>query len=95
LILHNIFKQTGLFLFTDVRLFDRRYLRVYLLVALGAGGMLAVQWFAGTSVYIGIALAAVLSIGLLRMNRDLLNVEETFPELLRLPLMPLLMGRTG
>jgi O-antigen/teichoic acid export membrane protein len=94
LILHNVLKQTGLLLFTDVRLFDRRYLRVYLLIAIGAGGMLATQWLASTSLYLGVAVAALLSIGLLRLNRDLLNVEETFPELLRLPLMPLLMGRS-
>jgi O-antigen/teichoic acid export membrane protein len=95
LILHNIFKQVGLLLFTDVHLFDRRYLRVYLLVAVGAAGMLGVQLLTEASVFLGIGIAALLSIAMLRINRDLLNVEETFPELLRLPLMPLLLGRNG
>lgn len=95
LIVHNIFKQVGLLLFTDVRLFDRRYLRVYLLVACGAGAMLAVQWLADLSVYLSTVVAALLFVGTLRMNRDLLDVDKTFPELLRLPLMPQLLGRPG
>jgi O-antigen/teichoic acid export membrane protein len=89
LILHNIAKQIGLMFFTDVRLFDRRYLRVYLLIAGGAVALLLVQWVT-PSVFVSVPLAALMSLAVLWLNRDLLDVEQTFPELLRIPFFKLL-----
>jgi O-antigen/teichoic acid export membrane protein len=95
LILHNIFKQVGLLLFTDVRLFDRRYLRIYAVVLTSAAVLLAVQSLAALPVFVAVGLAAILSLATIWLTRDLLDVERTFPELLRLPFMPRLLGRAG
>ncbi|MGH2708294.1 MAG: oligosaccharide flippase family protein, partial [Actinomycetota bacterium] len=94
LVAHNLLKQAGLRLGTGIALFQRRYLRVYLSVGLGAAGLGAVQLLV-SSVYVGIALAGVASFLVLHLNRDLLRVHETFPELLRLPLARRLLGVSG
>jgi O-antigen/teichoic acid export membrane protein len=95
IVLHNFFKQLGLLLFTDVSLMDWRYVRVYLTIAIGACGMLVVQWLTELSVIFSVLIAALIFVGTLRLNRDLLDIEKTFPELLRIPLLPLLLGRKG
>jgi len=92
LIIHNILKQTGLRLGTGISLFDRRYFRVYITISLSALGLLLIQAVTSAPVYVSIALAGLASFLVIRLNRRLLNVEETFPELLRLPLMRRLLG---
>lgn len=92
LIIHNILKQTGLRLGTGINLFDRRYFRVYVIISLSALGLLLIQAITSAPVYVSIALAGLASFLVIRLNRRLLNVEETFPELLRLPLMRRLLG---
>lgn len=92
LIIHNILKQAGLRLGTGIDLFEWRYLRVYLSILLGAGAVLAVQLLIKPSIIIGIATAAVASILVFRLNRDMLQLDATFPELNRLPLARVLLG---
>lgn len=92
LILHNILKQTGLRLGTGINLFDPRYFRVYVTIVLSAVGLLLVQAVTSAPVYASIALAGLASFLVIRLNRRLLNVEETFPELLRFPFMRQLLG---
>lgn len=92
LVFHNILKQTGLRLGTGISLFDPRYFRVYVTITLNALGLLLFQAFTSAPVYVSIVLAGLASFLVIRLNRRLLNVEETFPELLRLPLMRHLLG---
>lgn len=92
LIAFNIFKQAGLLLGTGISLFHRRYLKLYLSIALGALGLLLVQWLTSAPVYVSILLAGLVSLLLLRLNRESLNVEQMFPELLRFPLMGRVLG---
>jgi O-antigen/teichoic acid export membrane protein len=92
LVLHNILKQAGLRLGTGINLFEWRYFRVYLMITLSALGLLLVQLLTSAPVYVSVALAGLASLLVIRLNRHLLNVEQTFPELLRLPLMRRILG---
>jgi O-antigen/teichoic acid export membrane protein len=93
LIIHNVLKQAGLRLGTGINLFEWRYFRVYVTIILGALGLLLFQVVTSVPVYFSIALAGFVSFMVLRLNRHMLNVSQTFPELLRLPLMRRLLGQ--
>jgi O-antigen/teichoic acid export membrane protein len=86
LIAQNLFYQIGLKLETDVSFFQLRYLRVYLTVILGATGVVLIQLLLNPPLYIDIGIATLVSLLILRINHQALNVRETFPEILRLPL---------
>jgi O-antigen/teichoic acid export membrane protein len=92
LIAHNILKQTGLRLGTGINLFEWRYFKVYLIITLSALGLLLVQLLTSASVYVSIILAGFASLLVFRLNRRLLDVNQTFPELLRFPLMRRILG---
>jgi O-antigen/teichoic acid export membrane protein len=93
LVIFNILKQGGLRFGTDINSFNRQYLRVYLIIITAAAGVLLVQWVTSMHVFASIALAAIVSILVIRLNRHALNVEDHFPELLRLPLVPWFFGK--
>lgn len=95
LMIFNTLKQAGLALGTGVNLLDMQYSRVYILIGLGALGLLLVQLGTSAPWYISIVLAGLVSLAILVLNRESLNVEETFPELLQLPLVPYLFGKKG
>ncbi len=96
LIIHNIFKQVGLRLGTGINLFEVHYGRVYLSIALATLVLGASQWvltlihharpLTVPPGYISIVLAALVTALIFRLNRHLLDVEHTFPEVLRIPL---------
>jgi hypothetical protein len=44
------------------------------------------QWLISASIYLNFALVAIVSLLVIVMNRDALDVENTFPEILRFPL---------
>lgn len=85
LILHNALKQWGLHRRTPVAVFDRRYVRVYVVITLAITALAGVQLLLEPPLLVGTALAAVASLVVLVVNRRLLDVAATFPELLRLP----------
>lgn len=87
LIAHNIFKQIGLRFGTGISLFDPRYFKVYLVIALSAIGLLLIQVYLAPTIIVSFLLAAAVSLLVLGLTRKSLNVGQTFPELLRLPLM--------
>jgi len=86
LVAHNVLKQAALRAATGVGLFDRHYLRVYLVVAVVAAALLAVQAAVRPPFAVGLGLVALAGLVVVAANRDVLRVGETFPELLRLPL---------
>jgi O-antigen/teichoic acid export membrane protein len=87
-VLHNLLTHAGLLVCdTGIRLLVWRYVGVYLLIALLSSGLLIAQWLLNPSVYWGFALVALASIVLIRTTRHLVRLEETFPELLRIPLL--------
>jgi O-antigen/teichoic acid export membrane protein len=95
--LHNILKQAGLVFGTGIKLFERRYLTIYISIMVAALGLLAVQLVLGQVAgqwagAIGLAFAMIASLLVLLLNRKSLNVGQTFPELLRFPLARRLLG---
>ncbi|MEN9938039.1 MAG: hypothetical protein RLZZ387_4618 [Chloroflexota bacterium] len=92
LVAHNVLKQVGLLSGTGIAVFDRRYLPVYTSIALGAGGLLAVQLLLRPPALVGFLLAALVSLAVLGLNRSALRIGTTFPELLRIPLVRRLFG---
>jgi O-antigen/teichoic acid export membrane protein len=99
MVLHNILKQAGLRFGTGISLFEWKYLKVYVSMVLGAAGLLAAQSvlpknYSWTEpyVYLGFGLAGLVALVVVGLNRKLLNVGQTFPELLRFPLMRRLFG---
>lgn len=95
LIAQNLLYQIGLKLQTDVSFFQRRYRRVYLTIILGATGMVLFRLFLNPPIYIDFGIAALISLLILRINHQALNVRETFPEILRLPLVPWFFSSTS
>jgi O-antigen/teichoic acid export membrane protein len=99
MIIHNILKQAGLRFGTGISLFQRKHLKVYLSIVIGALGLLAVQSMMPANyawnepyVYISFGLAGLVSLAVVGLNRKDLNVAQTFPELLRFPLLRRLLG---
>jgi O-antigen/teichoic acid export membrane protein len=87
-VLHNVFNHASLwFGRTGIRLFEWEFLRLYGLTVTVAIAMLAVHRYLAPPVAVGIALAALSSLVVLRVARRELDVEATFPELGRVPLL--------
>jgi O-antigen/teichoic acid export membrane protein len=93
LVVHNILKHAGLLLGTGIRLFEPRYLRAYLVIGIAALGLLGVQLWLDAPVAAELALAALVSLWVVRANRHLLDVEDVVPELMRIPGMRRLLGK--
>jgi O-antigen/teichoic acid export membrane protein len=91
LVIHNLLKQVGLKLGTGVRLFETRYLRAYAGIAACAAGLYLVRALLSPPVPVVVALAALASWILLRANADLLELGDTFPEVMRMPGMKFLL----
>jgi len=92
MILHNTIKQLGLRYIGGLKLFERDYTVVYLLI-LGAGvGLFLLQWLFDPNVYLMFAIAVVATVVLLRVSQKKLDIATTFPELLRIPLVPAILG---
>lgn len=90
LVLYNILNHVGLKFATKINLFQWRYLRVYASIILATLGLAILQSFLALPIYVGAILAGVISLGVLLMNRAVLNLEHTFPELLRFQLVRIL-----
>jgi O-antigen/teichoic acid export membrane protein len=92
LIVHKFLKQYGL-RGTGVQPVNWHYLRAYVAIAVAAVALGAVQLLVQPPVVVGLALAALASLAVLRVSRDLLGADQMFPELRKLPLAGLLLGR--
>jgi O-antigen/teichoic acid export membrane protein len=89
---YNLLLQAGLVRTADFHAFDRRYVSVYLTIALCACGLFLVGSFTPLNFYILLSLAACASLCVFALTKRKLSIAETFPELLRLPFMRLLFG---
>jgi O-antigen/teichoic acid export membrane protein len=85
LIGYNLLLQAGLLPTADIHVFDRRYLLVYLTIALGAGGLFFVCSLTSFSFFALLPSAACVSLCVFAVAKKKLSIAETFPELLRLP----------
>jgi O-antigen/teichoic acid export membrane protein len=84
-IVYNVMKQVALRLGTGIGTLEWRYVRVYLVIALAALGLLAVQVLTAPPIYVSFGLAALVAAIVVWVNRDVLEVEEMFPEVVRIP----------
>jgi O-antigen/teichoic acid export membrane protein len=91
-VIYNLLNHAGLLLGTGINLFERRYLMVYASILLSAAGLLLFASLAPVPMAVSLALSGVVSLALLRINRETLDVKSTFPELLRLPLVRPILG---
>lgn len=92
LVIYNILNHVGLKFATKINLFQWHYLRVYISIALGTLGLEILQRLLSLPIYIGLVLALLISMFVLIFNRNVLNLEQTFPELLRFRLVRYLFG---
>jgi O-antigen/teichoic acid export membrane protein len=83
LVIYNILNHIGLKLATNIDLFQWRHLKVYGSIALATLTLVVFQTLVSPPIYIGLVFAGLLSLIILLINRTVLNVEQTFPELLR------------
>ena len=90
LVIYNLLNHLGLKSSTAINLFEWRYLRVYVSVVLGTLVLTVFQNLVSPPIYIGLVLAGLTSLIVLLINRSVLNIEQTFPELLRFQLVRLL-----
>jgi O-antigen/teichoic acid export membrane protein len=91
LVAHNLLKQAALRLATGIPFLERSLLRVYVSIAIGAAVVLAVERLVGPPV-VGFAFAAVVAVSVLALNRGVLELRTTFPELMRMPLLRRIAG---
>ncbi|MDP9344876.1 MAG: flippase [Actinomycetota bacterium] len=87
LVVHNVLKQAGLRKGTGIRFFDREHGRVYLTIAAAMGVLLALNLLLAPGPVVAVVLIAVAFVALVRTSRATLRVGDTFPELLRVPLL--------
>lgn len=90
LVLYNILNQLGLRFTTKIDFFEWQYLRVYASIILGTLALVVFQKISNAPIYLGVGLAAVISLIVLLVNRNILNIEQTFPELLRFQIVRML-----
>jgi O-antigen/teichoic acid export membrane protein len=86
MVMHNILKQAGLRLASGLSIFDWHYLSFYLILIASAAGLFLVQ-IVIQNIFILVALTAVVTFVIILISREKLKVEETFPELLKIPFM--------
>ena len=87
MILLQLLKQVGLRFAAGIRIFDRQYLLVYLFIAFSGVALLLVQYYSSLSIHILLPLSIFVSLVVFKVSQDKLRIEETFPELLKLPMM--------
>jgi O-antigen/teichoic acid export membrane protein len=90
LVLYNILNQLGLRSTTKINFFKWQYLRVYASIALATLALVAFQRLLSLPIYVGVGVAGLISMIVLLINRNVLNIEQTFPELLRFQLVRVL-----
>jgi O-antigen/teichoic acid export membrane protein len=86
LVVHNILNHVGLKFTTEVNLFQWQYLKVYAGITLGTLGLALFQILVSPPIYIGLLLAGMISLIVFLINRNLIRMQQTFPELLRFKL---------
>jgi O-antigen/teichoic acid export membrane protein len=92
LVFHNVLKQAGLRKGTGIGVFDRERLRVYAAIAAATAALVGLHAVLAPGPLLAAALVAVASAVLLWLTRDALHVGDTFPELLRIPLLRRMVG---
>jgi O-antigen/teichoic acid export membrane protein len=93
-VLHNLLIQIALWQGSRIGGVRWPFLRLYGMAAAAALALYWVQKAWDPPLILGLGLAAGLSLLMLRLHRDLLDVEDTFPELFRIPALRWMLGST-
>jgi O-antigen/teichoic acid export membrane protein len=94
LLMFNVMKQLGL-RGTGVRLLPAELTRLYLAILAIPTAILVLQLTLEPPLLVGLVLGGLASVVVLRMARPSLRADETFPWLMRLPLIRSIVGRDG
>lgn len=89
-VLHCVLKQVGLARATGVRPFELSLSALYVGIVLAAGVVIAGQWMMPGRPSILLIMAGAASLLLLVASKRMLMVTETFPEVMRVPLIRML-----
>ena len=92
LLLYNILNQLALLRIEGMQFFPRRYWSLYGTMLLGAAAAATLQSIVRPPWYVGVTCTAIIVLGVLRMNRQVLDASGTFPELLRSKLLKRIIG---
>jgi O-antigen/teichoic acid export membrane protein len=91
-VIHNLLIHSGLWFGTGIDLFQWRHLKVYLSVVVVTLSLLMFDSFYTPPIYLMVILIALTSLLLFVVNRNILNIAHTFPEISRIPLLGKLLG---
>jgi len=92
MVIHNILKQAGLKLASGIKIFDWHYFSYYVVITVAALVIFLCQMFLTENVFILTAIVGIVSLLVVKLCQNKLNLEETFPEVLKLPLMKYVFG---
>lgn len=86
LVVYNSLKQYALYRTVGITLFDRRYVPVYATIVVSAAALFLIDLIIDPPLIVGMVLVGITSILVLVIGRSHLRLNETFPELARLPI---------
>ncbi len=92
LVLQNLANQVGLCRTMGTALVDRRYLRTYLSLAVATALLWLIGSLADPPLFLCLVLTGLVSVALMAVNRPMLALADSFPELARIPLLRRLVG---
>jgi len=86
-IMQNVLRQLALWRWGGgISLFEKRYTSFFLVLAASTVGLYLIQLFIPNNIYIALVLALAASIFVLLLVKKHLKIADTFPEIVRLPL---------
>ncbi len=86
-IVQNVLRQLALWRWGGgISLFEKRYTSFFLVLAASTVGLYLIQLFIPNNIYIALVLALAASIFVLLLVKKHLKIADTFPEIVRLPL---------
>lgn len=85
LVVRNVFNQVGLQRHAQTAGFERRYLRVYGVLAAAAAAVTLAQHLVRPPLPVAVAVVLLAAVAVARLVRGELRIAETFPEVGRLP----------
>jgi O-antigen/teichoic acid export membrane protein len=90
-IAYTILKQAGLRLAAGIRVFDKDYASFYLTIGTSTALLCLVAFLASVNFLVAALLTVLVSMAVLLVTKRRLRIKETFPELVRVPLMRLIL----
>lgn len=84
---HGLLNQVGLLRGTEIRIFEPHYASAYIVIGLSALALWLVEVLLRPPGFVSLTLTAVTALGVFRVNRRMLQMDQVFPELLRIPVL--------